>query len=61
MKYLQDTLYLPLILEDDDSGVLKWYIDGSFEHRTQAVFTLELELELGCLLFPPKLLLVRLH
>ena len=30
MKYLQDTRYLPLILEDDDSGVLKWYIDGSF-------------------------------
>ena len=30
MKYLQDTWYLPLILEDDDSGVLKWYIDGSF-------------------------------
>ena len=30
MKYLQETWYLPLILEDDDSGVLKWYIDGSF-------------------------------
>jgi len=30
MKYLQDTWYLPLILEDDNSGVLKWYIDGSF-------------------------------
>ena len=30
MKYLQDTWYLPLILEDDDSGVFKWYIDGSF-------------------------------
>ena len=30
MKYLQDTRYLPLILEDDDSSVLKWYIDGSF-------------------------------
>ena len=30
MKYLQETRYLPLILEDDDSGVLKWYIDGSF-------------------------------
>ena len=30
MKYIQDTQYLPLILEDDDSGVLKWYIDGSF-------------------------------
>ena len=30
MKYLQETQYLPLILEDDDSGVLKWYIDGSF-------------------------------
>ena len=30
MKYLQDTRYLPLILEDDESGVLKWYIDGSF-------------------------------
>ena len=30
MKYLQDTLYLPLILEDDDLGVIKWYIDGSF-------------------------------
>ena len=30
MKYLQDTRYLPLILEDDDSVVLKWYIDGSF-------------------------------
>ena len=30
MKYLQDTRYLPLILEDDNSGVLKWYIKGSF-------------------------------
>ena len=30
MKYLQETRYLPLILEDDDSSVLKWYIDGSF-------------------------------
>ena len=30
MKYLQETQYLPLILENDDSGVLKWYIDGSF-------------------------------
>ena len=30
MKYLQDTRYLPLILEDDDSGVLKWCIDGFF-------------------------------
>ena len=30
MEYLQETRYLPLFLEDDDSGVLKWYIDGSF-------------------------------
>ena len=30
MKYLQETWYLPLILEDDDSGVLKWYIEGFF-------------------------------
>ena len=30
MKYLQETQYLPFILEDDDSGMLKWYIDGSF-------------------------------
>ena len=30
MKYLQETWYLPIILGDDDSGVLKWYIDGSF-------------------------------
>ena len=30
MKYLQDTQYLPLILEDDNAGVLKWYIDWSF-------------------------------
>ena len=30
IKYLQETQYLPLVLEDKDSGVLKWYIDGSF-------------------------------
>ena len=30
MKYLQETQYLPLILEGDDSSVLKWCIDGSF-------------------------------
>ena len=30
MNYLQDTRYLPLILQDDDFGVLKWYIDGYF-------------------------------
>ena len=30
MKYLQETRYLPLILKEDDYGVLKWYIEGSF-------------------------------
>ena len=30
MEYLQETWYLPLILKDDNFGVLKWYIDGSF-------------------------------
>ena len=30
MKYLQETWYLPLILEEYDSVILKWYIDWSF-------------------------------
>ena len=30
MKYLQETWYLPLSLEDNDSGMLEQYIDGSF-------------------------------
>ena len=30
MKYLHNTRYIHLLLEDDNTGVLKWYIDGSF-------------------------------
>ena len=30
MKYLKDTIGLPLILGIDDTGVVKWFVDASF-------------------------------
>ena len=30
MKYLQGMRYLPLVLKADDSGSIKWWIDGAF-------------------------------
>ena len=43
IKYLQKTQYLPLIVEDYDSSLLKWYIDGSFAiHNTMKFYTLRL-------------------
>ena len=38
MKYLQETRYLPLILKDDDSSVLKWYIGGFFTIHNDMIF-----------------------
>ena len=46
MKYLQETQYLSLILEDDDSG-LKWYIDGSFAIHNDMKFHTGINLTLG--------------
>ena len=30
MQYIRETLYLPLTLSADGSGILKWWVDGSF-------------------------------
>ena len=30
MQYIRDTKHLPLILEDDNSGNVRWHIDGAF-------------------------------
>ena len=47
MQYLQEAQYLPLILEDDDSGVLKWYIDGSFAIHNNMKFHIGINLTMG--------------
>ena len=47
MKYLQETRYLPLILEDDDSGVLKWYIDEFFTIHNDTKFHTRINLTMG--------------
>ena len=30
MKYIQETICLPLILSNDKTGNIKWYVDASF-------------------------------
>ena len=48
MKYKQkETKYLPLILEDDDTGVLKWYIDESFAIHNAMISHTGINLTLG--------------
>ena len=46
MKYLQETWCLQLILEDDNSGVLKWYINGSFTIYNNMTFYTRINLTL---------------
>ena len=30
MKYIQGTIFLPLIISIDESGNIKWYVDSAF-------------------------------
>ena len=40
MKYLQDMQCLPLILEANDMGTVKWHIDGSLEvHNNMKLYS----------------------
>ena len=43
----KETEYLPLILEDDDAGVLKWYIDESFAIHNAMISHTGINLTLG--------------